>query len=953
VLRACDRPGIHDVSDEGKPLMVRIRLPRRSEQPTAPRSPTGSSEQTYDAFISYSHAVDGKLAPALQSALHGFARPWNRLRALRVFRDEASLSANPALWSSIERALHGSAFFILLASPEAARSRWVDREIGYWLGHKPRTNLLIALTDGEAVWDEATGDFDWDRTTAVPRSLKGVFEEEPRHIDLRWARLSEDVSLHNPRFRDAVADLAAPLHGRAKDELVGEDVRQHRRTVRLTRAAITVVVTFALVAASSTVLTLRQLDQTRRARNEAELRARVATSRLLARVARDDLNDRPALALLEGLKGFQTADTSDSRNALAEALQRVPRLATVLPADGQATAVAVSPVGSVLALGTSDGSIALWAPIKRLPIGRLPASGGQVQSLAFSSDGSTLAADMANGPVLLWDVRSRRQVQTIAVGVWDATVAFSLKERGVLIATDGGVLALWRPGQKRAVWTVKTPFEGLHDAAYSPDGRLVAVAADETALVDPSSGLAVSLNRQKRMANVSCVAFSPDGKLLAVGDFEGAITLWDVHRRKELGLLAGHTRGVTSVAFSPNGRLLAAGGEDGTTRVWDVARKTMVGGPLALPGRENPENPVSSVTFVTDDFVVAATYDGMGLLWHVREKPFLNVAVKAPSRIVRSIAVSPDKKTFATGSDEGGISVLWNTQRRIPTATLSYRRSTRRFNSRTFVAGSVSFSPDGGALLAGGNGDAESRALLWSLADRRLRGELDNSKGVTNAIFISNGRRILAIRDESFVVWDSQSLKVAKTIKAPCFPAALALNPKTGIVAVGCDGPVILFDLDKNREVSTLPGHAGAVGSLAFSPDGRILASAGDDTSVMLWDVGRNRRIATLSGHSKVVFSLVFSPDGKQLASASGDGNVVIWDAANKELLGRLRAGGSVLSVQYLNPETLISGSSDATVRFWNLSVKAWEQRACEIVGPLTTSERFTSLLQAGAPNCK
>jgi len=253
-----------------------------------------------------------------------------------------------------------------------------------------------------------------------------------------------------------------------------------------------------------------------------------------------------------------------------------------------------------------------------------------VQSLAFSSDGSTLAADIAHGPVLLWDVRSRRQLQTIEVGVWDATVAFSLKERGFLIATDSGVLALWRPSQKRAVSAVKTPFEGLHDAAYSPDGRLVAVAADEAALVDPNTGRAVPLKRQKKMANVSCVAFSPDGKLLAVGDFEGRITIWDVHRRRELGVLAGHARGVTSVAFSPDGGLLASGGEDGTTRVWNVARKTMVGGPLALPGKENPENPVSGVTFATEELVAAATFDGTALLWHVREKPSLNVAVKAP-----------------------------------------------------------------------------------------------------------------------------------------------------------------------------------------------------------------------------------------------------------------------------------------------------------------------------------
>jgi WD40 repeat protein len=101
------------------------------------------------------------------------------------------------------------------------------------------------------------------------------------------------------------------------------------------------------------------------------------------------------------------------------------------------------------------------------------------------------------------------------------------------------------------------------------------------------------------------------------------------------------------------------------------------------------------------------------------------------------------------------------------------------------------------------------------------------------------------------------------------------------------------------------------------------------------------------------VFSLGFSPDGRQLASGGADEDVIIWDVAGKELLGRLRAGSSVLSVGYLNPDTLISGSFDATVRFWDLSAQAWEQRACEIVGPLTMSERFRSLLQAGAPNCR
>jgi len=91
----------------------------------------------YNAFISYSHAADGKLAPALQSGLQRFAKPWYRMRALRVFRDQASLSANPNLWSSIQDALDGSEFFVFLASPEAAASVWCGREAERWLATKP------------------------------------------------------------------------------------------------------------------------------------------------------------------------------------------------------------------------------------------------------------------------------------------------------------------------------------------------------------------------------------------------------------------------------------------------------------------------------------------------------------------------------------------------------------------------------------------------------------------------------------------------------------------------------------------------------------------------------------------------------------------------------------------------------------------------------------------------
>src|SRR5688572_21113224 len=122
----------------------------------------------FDAFISYSHAADGKLAVALQSGLQSFAKPWNRLRGIRVFRDKSGLTANAGLWSSVVQALDSSNYFLLLASPRAAQSVWVRKEIEHWLTHRPLTRILIALTDGTIIWDNATNDFNWTATTALP-----------------------------------------------------------------------------------------------------------------------------------------------------------------------------------------------------------------------------------------------------------------------------------------------------------------------------------------------------------------------------------------------------------------------------------------------------------------------------------------------------------------------------------------------------------------------------------------------------------------------------------------------------------------------------------------------------------------------------------------------------------------------------------------------------------------
>ena len=105
----------------------------------------------YDGFISYSHAADDLLAPRLQAALQRFAKPWWKRRAVRIFRDESSLSANPHLWSSITEALDTSGWFVLLLSPDAARSEWVNQEIAYWVNNRDPKKILPVVTDEHIV----------------------------------------------------------------------------------------------------------------------------------------------------------------------------------------------------------------------------------------------------------------------------------------------------------------------------------------------------------------------------------------------------------------------------------------------------------------------------------------------------------------------------------------------------------------------------------------------------------------------------------------------------------------------------------------------------------------------------------------------------------------------------------------------------------------------------------
>ncbi|WP_345710600.1 toll/interleukin-1 receptor domain-containing protein [Kineococcus glutinatus] len=351
----------------------------------------------YDAFMSYSHAADASLAPGLQKGLQLFAKPWYARRGLRVFRDEASLSADPDLWRSVERGLQASAWFICLASPDSAASAWVAREISWWLDNRGPDTILLVVTGGRLPWEpvvpvaDVTDESATEPPSALPPALQAAVEGEPRWVDLRWARAATDTSLRHPRFRECVADIAAPLRGVPKDDLIGEEVRQHRRALRLARAAVVSLCTLLVAAVVAAAVAVEQ-------RGQARAEARVASARALAASSGNELPRHADLGQLLAVEAYRLHPDTMTRGALLRSVFTSPQLAWTVQHPEEVAKVAASGDGAMIAVGGAAGSLrvlsadgsTLWDP---------PPLPARTWSLAVDATGEVVAAADTDGHV--------------------------------------------------------------------------------------------------------------------------------------------------------------------------------------------------------------------------------------------------------------------------------------------------------------------------------------------------------------------------------------------------------------------------------------------------------------------------------------------------------------------------------------------------------------------------
>ena len=826
----------------------------------------------YHAFMSYSHAADGRLAPALHSALHQFAKPWYRLRALHLFRDKTTLHPTPHLWGAIQAAMDQCAHFILLASPEAAASIWVQREIDHWRKSKSLDKMIIVLTDGELVWDDAAGAFDGAASTAIPESLRRAFPEEPLYLDLRWAREPAQLSMRDARFREAVAEIAAPLHGRPKDEISGEDVRQRRRARQLAWSGAIALSILTVASVIAAWFAVEQMSVATEQRNAATEQSQVALARQLAAqsvAVRAQFADRLPLATLLALQSTRLRPSFEGNQALRAALTLLPRQTDSYPyagfgPEGRVRALAFTPDGDFLAVARDAGGADLFdlrehqavgtfapdeSPVKFVDVtaedvesedsqGRTEAT-----SLAFSPDGRALAVASNDGAARLYDISSGRELLRIQHGSPVATIAFAADGRRLATGSNDGKARVFAAASARPLSDleraenndeIQLVMESEHDeevrqVRFSPDGEILAALSTDGGI--SLSKLDTQEVDQAWYAGVSGLglAFSEDGEKLATANGDFAF-VWDVRTGKQLFKAthanseegASHLLWIDTAVFSPNAEYLATAGRDGSARVWNLnSGQELV--------RLQHEAPVETLAFSADGLTLStASFDGTARLWELpagRER--LRATHPGGSE---TVAFSPDGTQIASGGVDGSIHV-W---------TLG-RGDQLAFVHHLAEVSAVTVSPDGSKMVSA---DERGGFRVWSPSGQ-IELELEEIYGPRRLVFSENGR----------------------------FVAGEARNPNLFVV-----------DLAEGRTAMELATSRDALDPV-LNPH-RIVAEARDFRSVRVWETAGGRELPPIETvNLRAVRALELDPTGNFLGfieiDDKGNGSLRVRDLAS------------------------------------------------------------------------